>query len=294
MRLVFIFISLLLLEGCIFAPPKFGDRGFVTRGSAQYTKYLSFCRKTSPQLDESCRKWGEPVVIKIGHSGGYFAWKNPTVMIIVKSFGNTSVSTRIPHDMVPYVGGGGKAFSATKIKPQGLPQGSQMLKNRVGVSYVVNRFERVSNDQYAYDFRLCLKNRADAGLSAIDSIKRELRSTIAADYVGAHGGHISDVRIDFPDFALNNDVIEGRAAVMCIEVMSLQYDPNVQKGVIAVKIGYSRFEDARAWVRKNIETLARDKNVALTTGEIPSAARFYLGAERIKPGNILEIEFETE
>jgi hypothetical protein len=40
--------------------------------------------------------------------------------------------------------------------------------------------------------------------------------------------------------------------------------------------------------------LARDKNVALTTGTIPPAARFYLGAERIKDGNVLEIEFETE
>ena len=293
MRSVIIAISLLLLEGCIFAPPKFGDRGYVSRGSAQYAKYLSFCREISLQLDESCRKWGEPDVIKIGHSGGYFAWRNPTVMISVKSFGKTSVSTRIPRDMVPYINRG-KSLPAIRAKHQEMSESSRMLKSQAGVSYVVNRFERVSDDRYAYNFRLRLKNGADAGLSAMDCIKRELRSTIAAGYAGAHGGHVSDVRIDFPDFSLNDGVIEGRAAVMCIEVMSLQYDPKAQKGIIAIKIGYSRFEDARAWVRRNIETLARDKNVALTTGEIPSVAKFYLGAERIKPGNILEIEFETE
>ena len=292
-RSIIVFISLLLLEGCLFAPPKFGDRGYFSCGSTQYAKYLSFCRDISGQLDEACRKWGEPDVIKIGHSGGYFAWKNPTVMISVKSFGKTSVTTQIPRDMIPYINEG-KTLPAMRVVPQVMPESSRMLKSQAGVAYVVNRFERVYDDQYAYDFRLRLKNGADAGLSDMDCIKRELRSTIAADYVGAHGGHLSDVRIDFPDFSLNDGIIEGRAAVMCIEVMSLQYDPEAQKGVIAIKIGYSRFEDARAWVRKNIETLARDKNVALTTGQIPSAARFYLGAERVKEGNVLEIEFETE
>ena len=56
----------------------------------------------------------------------------------------------------------------------------------------------------------------------------------------------------------------------------------------------NQYEEARAWIRKNIETLARDKNIVLTTGEIPPAAKFYLGREELKNGNILEIEFITE
>lgn len=163
-----------------------------------------------------------------------------------------------------------------------------------GQSTSVERFERVSGDEFAYAFRLRLKDGADAGLSAMDRIKHELRATIAKDYVAAHGGRTADVQVDFPVFTLKDAVIEGRAEVMRIEVASLRYDPQAQKGVIAVKIGSNRFEDARLWVRKNIETLAKDKNVALTTGKIPPAARFYLGAERVRDGNILEIEFETE
>ena len=47
-------------------------------------------------------------------------------------------------------------------------------------------------------------------------------------------------------------------------------------------------------MRRNIETLARDKNIALVTGEIPPNARFYSLGESLKDGNILEIEFKTE
>ena len=93
---------------------------------------------------------------------------------------------------------------------------------------------------------------------------------------------------------MKESVVEGRAEVMRISVVSLQYDATRRKGVISVKIGANRFEDARKWVRKNIETLAKDKNIALVTGTIPPEARFYLGAERVKEGNVLEIEFETE
>ena len=50
----------------------------------------------------------------------------------------------------------------------------------------------------------------------------------------------------------------------------------------------------RKWFRKIIETLARDRNIALVTGEIPPAAKFYLGREELKDGNVLEIEFRTE
>jgi len=63
---------------------------------------------------------------------------------------------------------------------------------------------------------------------------------------------------------------------------------------MAVRFGVGQYKDAREWIRQNIETLARDKNIALTTGEIPPAAKFYLGREELKDGNILEIEFKTE
>ena len=82
--------------------------------------------------------------------------------------------------------------------------------------------------------------------------------------------------------------------MLTISVASLIYDPNTRKGKLAVRVNANQYEEARQWVRKNIETLARDKNIALTTGEIPPAAKFYLGREEFKDGNTLEIEFKTE
>lgn len=51
--------------------------------------------------------------------------------------------------------------------------------------------------------------------------------------------------------------------------------------------------EARAWARENIETLARDKNIALVTGQRPPDANYYLLGEKID-GNVMEIEFKTE
>ena len=100
--------------------------------------------------------------------------------------------------------------------------------------------------------------------------------------------------VDFPAYQQKEGRIEGRAVVLTISVASLTYDPNTRTGRLAVKVNANQYEEARKWIRKNIETLARDKNIALTTGEIPPAAKFYLGREELKDGNVLEIEFKTE
>ncbi|MBQ2631521.1 MAG: hypothetical protein IJG13_17730, partial [Kiritimatiellae bacterium] len=72
------------------------------------------------------------------------------------------------------------------------------------------------------------------------------------------------------------------------------YDPLTRTGRMAVCLSGGQFEETRKWIRRNIEALARDKNIALTTGKIPPAAKFYLGREELKDGNMLEIEFKTE
>ena len=87
---------------------------------------------------------------------------------------------------------------------------------------------------------------------------------------------------------------KASAAEPLVKIQTLDYDPDTRKGRISVTFAEGHYAEARRWTRKNIETLARDKNVALRTGEIPGAAKFYLGAERVKAGNVLEIEFETE
>lgn len=273
--------------GCIFAPTKFGARGVVLPGESQYDLYLANCSKRYPELKECCERWGSPAAIQIGHSGGYFVWRGQSRWLRVGSFGATLEMYGCPKRLLPFVQDQ-EASAAPSMMVQSPKAGESSAQ------YVLELFERKSNDSFAYDFRLRLKDGADASLSAINRIKQEMRQAVVSDYVGACGGNPSEVKVDFPGFAMRDCVIEGRAEVMRIAVQSLRYDAASQKGVIAVKIGANSFDEARKWVRRNIETLAKDKNVALTTGQVPSEARFYLGAERVRDGNVLEIEFETE
>ena len=92
---------------------------------------------------------------------------------------------------------------------------------------------------------------------------------------------------------LVNGRIEGRAAVLTIAPVSLSYDANTRRGKLSVRFNAGQAEEARAWIRKNIETLARDKNIALTTGNPPPEAIYYSLGEKIE-GDVMEIEFKTE
>ena len=274
---------LLVSAGCIFSPSKCGPSGVVLPGSSQYDSYLENCRGRYSELAECCEKWGQPDAIQIGNSGGNFVWRGQPQWLRVGSFSARLVTGRYP-PYLRFVEDGGEPAKPAKAAPVAAPTSQ----------YSIERFERTAEDEFAYSFRLRLRDGADAGLGAVSRIKQELRQAVVSEYTSTYGGNAGDVRVDFPEFAMKDAVVEGRAEVMRISVKSLRYDAQAQKGVIAVKIGANRFEDARKWVRKNIETLARDKNVALTTGQIPPAARFFLGAERVLEGNVLEIEFETE
>lgn len=162
-------------------------------------------------------------------------------------------------------------------------------------SYAVDRFERVSGNEFAYEFKISFAETNGVGLAAAQRVKRELRTSIEEDYLAASpDARGESVQIDFPVFSMKGNIVEGRAEITRIAVTSLTYDDVTQKGVISVRIGASSFEKARAWVRKNIETIVRDKNIALTTGKVPADKRFFLGTERVLEGNILQIEFETE
>ena len=44
----------------------------------------------------------------------------------------------------------------------------------------------------------------------------------------------------------------------------------------------------------DIEQIACDKSITLAASKIPPAAKFYLGREELKDGNVLAIEFKTE
>lgn len=76
-----------MLAGCIFAPPKFGSRGYVFPGEEQYERYLQWCVKESAEVAKCCKSWGKPDIIKIGSSGGLLAWDSRQTTLKVGSFG---------------------------------------------------------------------------------------------------------------------------------------------------------------------------------------------------------------
>lgn len=161
--------------------------------------------------------------------------------------------------------------------------------------YTIISCTRENGSDFAYRFVLELADGANAGLETFRTVQQDFRAAVSEDYAEAFSLGSSDgLYVDFPEFELRDGKIEGRAVVLTIKVASLVYNANTRSGKLAVHFSANQFEDARLFVRRNIEVLARDKNIALVTGEIPEKARFYLGREEIKNGDTLEIEFKTE
>ena len=160
--------------------------------------------------------------------------------------------------------------------------------------YNILSCKRETGNDFAYRFELEVVGK-NSSLRTFRAVQQEFRKAVKDDYIESTPGAVSDnLYVEFPEYELKGGKIVGRAVVLTISVVSLSYDPNTRTGKLAVKVNANQYEEARKWVRKNIETLARDKNIALVTGEIPPAAKFYLGREELKDGNVLEIEFKTE
>ncbi|MBQ3340791.1 MAG: hypothetical protein IJG84_02765 [Kiritimatiellae bacterium] len=152
--------------------------------------------------------------------------------------------------------------------------------------------EAGSDFSYRFELELLEKNRS---LRTFRTVQQEFRKAVKEDYVeSVPGVNPNELYVEFSEYELKGGKIEGRAVVLTISVVAMKYDPASRAGTLSIRVNANQYEEARKWVRKNIETLARDKNIALTTGEIPPAAKFYLGREELKDGNILEIEFKTE
>ena len=158
--------------------------------------------------------------------------------------------------------------------------------------YHIDYLRRDSEREFAYEFELVLNG--EPSLQTFSAVQNVLANEIRSAYRQEHPGvDLYSLQIAFyPE--LVNGKIKGRAEVLTITLVSLTYDAYTRHGKMAARFNANQYEEARKWIRKNIETLARDKNIALVTGEIPPAAKFYLGREELKDGNVLEIEFKTE
>ena len=157
------------------------------------------------------------------------------------------------------------------------------------------QLDRDAKDGFSYSFAIEFARTPSDFKSAARAVLQDFMKSIKEEYLDTYpSADVASLVVSFSGLKREGVRISGRAAVLTIKPLSLTYDVHTRRGRLAVKFNAGQAEEAKAWARRNIETLARDKNIALTTGVIPPAAKFYLGREELKDGNVLEIEFKTE
>ena len=126
------------------------------------------------------------------------------------------------------------------------------------------------------------------------AVLKEFGESLKEEYVGSVcGAKQMALAVNYTDVKMDGKLIHGRASVLAMSLVSLSYDASTRYGKLSVRFNAGQDKEAREWIRKNIETLARDKNIALVTGQLPPAATYYSLSEKVD-GNVMTIEFRTE
>ena len=159
--------------------------------------------------------------------------------------------------------------------------------------YSIDSFAREPGDKYAYRFVLKLNDASAADMTLSRRIQADLRQSVRDDYVASSGTKdTSSLQIDFPEYAIRDGKVVGRAVVMTVELLEFVYDPDTAHGRLAVKVNPQQYETTRLWVRNNIATLAKDKNANILSA-LSGKPRFTIGREILRDDNVLEVEFHA-
>ena len=159
--------------------------------------------------------------------------------------------------------------------------------------YSIESFAREPGDKYAYRFALKLNDASSADMTLSRRIQADLRQSVRDDYVASSGTKdAASLQIDFPEYAISDGKVVGRAVVMTVELLEFVYDPDTAHGRLAVKVNPQQYEVTRQWVRNNIATLAKDKNANILSA-ISGKPRFTIGREILRDDNVLEVEFHA-
>ena len=175
------------------------------------------------------------------------------------------------------------------------PSGGSQPQPVVRPQYRILSLKRDPGSDFAYSFEILVLE--EAGLNVYAAIQREFRDAVRNDYAAAFA--VKDARsiyVDIPDFVPQNDgTVKGRALVIsATPVAVMDYDVHTRRGRMTVRFHSAiGTEAARKWARENIEKLARDKNIMLTTGTMPPEGQYFSLGEKWRE-NTLEIEFRVE
>ncbi len=169
----------------------------------------------------------------------------------------------------------------------------EAAKSKVPAHDIV-KFARDADSDFSYVFALELAEKPNDPNRVVSSVTQEFSKSVKESYINTYpGAKENSLVVDFSNVKVDGRRIEGRATVLSIKPVSLTYDATTRRGKLSVQFGSGQEEEARAWIRRNIERLVRDKNIMLVTGQMPPEGHYYSLGEKIE-GNVMEIEFRAE
>lgn len=197
----------------------------------------------------------------------------------------------------------GLAVSLKKLEDAGLvdewkSQHREVTASRrenpsLGADIELLEFGREQGSDFAYRFKV-RHQKGELSLREARDVRKTLVKMIRDDYAASNPyAPAAMLIVDLPVYDLNGAEISGRAIVLQLDIRSLDYDPIMRRGIIKIRLGEGQLAEARSYIRRNIETIVRDKGVTLVTGQLPSAATFRLLDEKMSDG-VLEVTFKAE
>ena len=161
-------------------------------------------------------------------------------------------------------------------------------------AYRLARFAHDAGGDFTRKFALELLEMPIDPDKAKSAVLQEFGESLKEEYAGSvFGAKKMSLAVSYTDVKMDGKLIQGRATVLAMSLVSLSYNASMRRGKMSVRFNAGQEQEAREWIRRNIDALARDKNIALVTGRPPPEARYHLRGEKVD-GDVMEIEFETE
>ena len=159
--------------------------------------------------------------------------------------------------------------------------------------YDIVSFGRNGESEFTYLFKLKIDGRSGA-MPLPQGIMEELRAYIVDDYAESYSDvDVATLFVDFSATGTTDGCVEGRASVVEVGVSAFSYSPQTRLGRMTVRFAPGQEVEARAYLRRNIAAIVRDKNIALVTGDVPPDAAVHIDGEREKGDGSIEVVFRT-
>ena len=160
--------------------------------------------------------------------------------------------------------------------------------------YRIREFERTDNNDFSYRFKLEFHEKTKVPDEILNAILTDFKVAIIEDYSESYSDvDISTLYVNFPKCEQHGGMLEVQSEVLAITVTSFAYSTQTREGRIVVKFNAEQVEEARRYVRRNISAIARDKNIALITGEVPPEATISIVKDEVGANNTLEVVFKA-